>query len=230
MEIDMVCTGREYLKNLAKFTYNRSMYFKSLGYQVDDGTRRQMIDDYKFLVQDVVRYLNTLFPEGFSEKETTYDISYEDMLNSVMDDTASFLRVPSFDATFKPLGDETEAILSFKNGTIARALHMETIKGLPHKYKTTYFNDLVIGLNLYDIRNLLDQLKVLPESNILDTFIKEQEMRAGERIDFLNAVILRLILNGTKEDLIRAHIFDYYMRVGFDFDQLSIEDQEKRTK
>ena len=65
---------------------------------------------------------------------------------------------------------------------------------------------------------------------VTSSFIQEQEMRAGERIDFLNAVILRLILNGSKEDLIRAHIFDYYMRIGFDFDQLSIEDQEKRTK
>ena len=230
MEMNMVCAGKEYFKNVQKFTYNRSKFLRGLGYEVDNGTRRQIADDYKILIQDVVRYLNTVFPAGFSEQEKTYNMSYEDMLKSVMEETATFLRVPRLDSTFKPLGDDSDAILCFKNGVVDKAYNMETIEGLPHKYKTPFFNDLAVGLSIYDIRTLLAKLEVLPNGSIIDSFIAEQEMRVNERLDFLNAVIIRLILNGTKEDLIRAHLFNHYMRVDFDFEQFQIENQEKRTK
>ena len=228
MGFDSNKIGKEYMLGIQKFTYNRSQYLKKNHLEVNDETRRQIADNYKVSIYKVVTYLNKLFKEGFINSEGTIEISFEKLLNGVGEDTRMFLEYPTITCTLYPVVEDSEAQMSFVDGYLEEAENLETISGLPRKYRTKHLNSLLEGYSIEAVRELLKELHVLPEINLLDEAIDEEYMRLEERYDFINNVILRLLLNGNEEDITRAYIFDYFMGSHFDFD--SYKEEKKRTK
>ena len=139
-----------------------------------------------------------------------------------------FLQVPSIDCTVKPLGDESEALMSFEKGILKEAYKLETIPGLPMHYQSTALNRVLEGRNIVEIRDMFKSFGLLPANNMLDVAIEEYAMRRTEKTQFAKAVISTLLLSGNEEDITRAYIFDYFMGSDFDFEVYKSE--EKRTK
>lgn len=230
MDFNVEELGKEYFLNIQKFTFLRGNELEKNGYHIDDEVRRQIADNYKVCIYDVIKYLTKVYPTGIAMGKNEYHFNYQQMLMSLMDDTKELVQLPRLDATFKPLGDASYAVVSIKNSFVEKAFNLETIKHLPYTYKTPHFNELVEGISLYEFRDLLLELGVLPKDNIIDKFIDEYELRLDLREDFFSAVITKLLLNGTHEDVLRAYIFDSFMNVNYDFDSFKMETQEKRTK
>ncbi len=229
MDFDYTKVGNQYFQSLQKYVSERASHLEKCGHVIDADARRQISDDYKVCIYELISYLTRLFPK--MEGRGRFDLDYKKMIRSLSIETRNFVDFPRIDGTFKPLGDDSLATVSFTDGYVNEAHNMEKIKGLPLRYRTKNLNSIIIDFSIYELRGLLGELRVLPEDNIIDELIAEYEMRLTERDDFLSAVIMKLILNGSEEDLIRAYIINDYLKVGFDFEQFRLEpEQEKRTK
>jgi len=226
MEFDYQKLGREYMLGIQRYGYNRSKYLSSYQLLVDDETRRQIIDNYKKCIFDVINYLRKIFPNGFLKREGTITVDYEEMINNIGVDAMSFIEVPKMSGTIYPVIG-SDARLTFEDNVLVSAAKLETIPNLPKKYKSKAFNDVLNGHSIYEIRDLLDNLGVLPVYNNIDVMISEYGMRLEESVEFINNVIIKLLLNGTEEDFIRAYFFDRLMSANFDFDEYKTN---KRTK
>ena len=228
MDFDFTKVGNYYFQLLQKYVYGRTDYLEGIGHEVDDDDRRQMSDEYKASIYEVISFLTRTYPKVAGPERFTFD--FQQMMKALSIETRNFIKLPKLDCTFKPV-EKSAAVVSVDDGYVTEAYNMEKIKGLPFRYRTKNFNIVVQGYSIYELRSLLDELRVLPEDNIIDKFINEHEMRLEEREDFLKAVIAKLILNGEEEDLVRAYLFDKYMMIGFDFEQFRlVPEQEKRTK
>lgn len=200
--------------NVQKFTYDRALYLIKNGLKVNDETRQQIWDDYEITIKEVIQHLRRLFPAGFLHLEGTFDFS----LDGLTEEAKVFLQTPSIDCVIKPLGDDSEALMSFENGYLVEAYDLEVLPNLPNKYRTPKFNGILEGRHITDIKRLLDSYEVLPENNMIDVAIEEYAMRRMEKKDFVDAVIESLLLSGTEEDLTRAYLFDHFMGAQFDFE------------
>ena len=99
---------------------------------------------------------------------------------------------------------------------------------MPLKYRKENFDKSLEGKSIFEIRDILNGLKVLPFGSDLDTLIMELKEKQAVHQKYLESIIAKLVLSGDEEDLVRAHLFDSFAGVNFDFSAFELEPESYR--
>ena len=227
MEINMIQAQKDYNLSEHKFVYNKTEFFMSNGYYVDHETMQQMKMLYRNSVNEVVDLLRKLIPSGVTKESGTLDFDFYGSMKGLSEDTRYLLEFPSANGSLSIDADNNEARVVLEDNKVVSASNFETIKNTPLKYHRALFNKIVVGLSIYELRALLNELGVLEPGNDLDTKINEMYEKMEERRTFIDSIILKLLLTGEDEDKLRAVLFDYYMANEFDIGALDMEAKER---
>ena len=216
MHFNMIEIAKLYNGNAYNYSLNRVKFLSSNGVLVEKDERLEIEITYKKIVYEVVNYLRAILPNGF-HNEGIFKLDFNEMLSHLSEDARWFLSEPSINTSLAPFGDDNEALVSFNNSVVSKATNMHKAKGLPFKYRRQKFNDVFVGKSIYDVRSILEVLRLLPYDNDLDTAIMELEDKQQIRHNYLESIIAKLLLSGEQEDIFRAYLFNHFANIGFDF-------------
>lgn len=219
----------EYFKNQYKDLVEGFIACESKWYKLDKKESIKIVTkNFNSWVDDIVNYLLNTYPAtDINCNISEFDVSnyapldFKDLQNNVCSEAILMLVKPVAMPDMLYLGDRNNVCtcpcIYFNKGVIYSAENMEKFENLNNELKKEKFNNLFVGLDVFEVKALLDQMNVLPTENELDEYLEMYKNLLTKYNIFVKAIINKLIINGGLNYGVKRALI-LVTALGFDFD------------
>lgn len=214
----MVNPSDIYIKNVNEYV---SYYGKLLN--VD-----KPLDDFDFYKKYAVPYYNSAmnivnfvgdkYPDDVLASDDVIEFDYDGLVSQMDDETKSLFFKPNFPELIYINESKYFTHFHVQDNVVTDAEGVEVLPGLSYSLANQKINRLFEGLSVYELRDLLFQMGILPKDSELQRVIDINKELSYFNKKFLESVVaLFLVVHRTQYALKRARLFADSLGIDFDF-------------
>lgn len=207
-----------YIKNVNEYV---SYYGKLLN--VD-----KPLDDFEFYKKYAVPYYNSAmnivnfvgdkYPDDVLASDDVIEFDYDGLVSQMNDETKSLFFKPNFPNLIYINESKYFTHFHVQDNVVTDSEGVEFLPGLSYSLANQKINRLFEGLSVYELRDLLFQMGILPKDSELQRVIDINNELSYFNKKFLESVVaLFLVVHRTQYALKRARLFADSLGIDFDF-------------
>ena len=207
-----------YIKNVNEYV---SYYGKLLN--VD-----KPLDDFEFYKKYAVPYYNSAmnivnfvgdkYPDDVLASDDVIEFDYDGLVSQMNDETKSLFFKPNFPDLIYINESKYFTHFHVQDNVVTDAEGVEVLPGLSYSLANQKINRLFEGLSVYELRDLLFQMGILPKDSELQRVIDINNELSYFNKKFLESVVaLFLVVHRTQYAVKRARLFADSLGIDFDF-------------
>lgn len=217
-----------YLENISRYIRYSREIMKPLSYDKDN--QEYDIKSYTETINHLVEYLRSTFTTDVLKDGSSLELDVKKMCEGIDNAVIYSLYEPKFRDIIYILSEEKYPHFHTNGKYVLSAEGINCMPGLNVNLRKYRINEIFEGFDMFEARDLLRQMKLLPPNNNLEREIHLYEQATMIHKDFILSVVYNLLMSGEADDIVRARLFADSFGIDFDFKPYEGKDKEDTRK